>query len=107
MSTCIAAVALARAEAGHRDTINDVPSWQWQIWWGDLRPYCPDALSPPLERRRANALNVEIGQPLQRCKVRSPDGRGLAWLLSGGSPLAYGLCERAHCPRCGGANAGR
>ena len=94
MSTCIAAVALARAEAGHRDTINDVPSWQWQIWWGDLRPYCPDALSPPLERRRANALNVEIGQPLQRCKVRSPDGRGLAWL----APRVRALRARSLSP---------
>jgi hypothetical protein len=46
-------------------------------------------------------LNVEVGQPHPRCLMRSPDGRGMAWIWSGGSVLAYGLCEGCACPRTG------
>jgi hypothetical protein len=77
-----------------------VPPWQWEgEYWGDLAAECPDRIMPELPRRRANALNLEVGQPRARCKQLAPDGRGLAWLMSGGSPLAYGRCECAACPR--------
>lgn len=59
---------------------------------------CRSHIEPRLERRPANALNIEIGSPLPRCTRKSPDGRGLAWLLSGGSPLAYGHCTPLACP---------
>jgi hypothetical protein len=59
---------------------------------------------PELERRRANALNVEIGSPSPRCTQKSPDGLGLRWWLSGGSLLSYGVCDVRNCPekRSGG-----
>ena len=59
---------------------------------------CPHRRSLPLERRPANALNVEPIQPLDRCMMQCPDGRGAAWSLSGGSILAYGMCTRRSCP---------
>lgn len=61
------------------------------------RELCGSCVEPVLERRPVNGLCVEIGSPAARCKLKSPDGRGLAWLLSGGSVLAYGLC-RMPCP---------
>lgn len=49
-------------------------------------------------RRPANALNVETGFfPAKRCLLKSPDGRGLVWYLSGGSLFAYGQCNK-RCP---------
>jgi hypothetical protein len=52
-------------------------------------------------RRPANALNIEIGAPADRCLMRPPGGwregrSNMAWLLSGGSVLSYGLC----CGEC-------
>ena len=66
--------------------------------FGEYSAGCPDRIDLGVERRPANALNVEIGQPMPRCQQQSPDGRGLAWLWSGGSPLAYGQCCRSACP---------
>lgn len=60
---------------------------------------CRSRLEPSLERRRVNGLNIEIGSTLPRCTRKSPDDRGLVWLLSGGSPLAYGHCTPSACPR--------
>lgn len=62
------------------------------------REQCPNRVEPATERRPVNGLNVEIGSPAPRCTRKSPDGRGLIWLLSGGSILAYGRCG-AVCPR--------
>jgi hypothetical protein len=59
---------------------------------------CPFRKVPDLERRRANALNVEIGSPSPRCTQKSPDGRGLLWWFSGGSLLSYGVCDIRNCP---------
>lgn len=70
---------------------------------------CGERLDVPLERRPANALNVEIGQPLPRCRLRTPpewsgfDPRGARWLLSGGSPLILAPCSRSRCPKLTGA----
>ena len=65
---------------------------------------CPERIVIPVERRRANALNVEIGRPLARCKLRPPTewgGRdmGARWLLSGGHPLIFDPCSATECPR--------
>jgi len=60
-------------------------------------------------RRPANALNVEIGAPAPRCKLkpvpewecREPkSGPSLVfrWLASGGSPLVLQKCE-SPCPK--------
>lgn len=67
--------------------------------FGEYSEGCPDKLGIPIERRPANALCVEYMEPAPRCKQQSPDGRGSIWLLSGGSPLAYGRCCRSQCPR--------
>lgn len=75
--------------------------------WGEFSAGCGHRAQPELERRPANALNIEIGTPAARCLARPPDGRGvtrdgstLAWLRSGGSLLAYGRCAPGpHCAR--------
>jgi hypothetical protein len=60
---------------------------------------CPALWELEVERRPGNALNLEVGQAADRCSLQSPDGRGLAWELSGGSKLAYGACCASACPR--------
>lgn len=74
--------------------------------WGEYSEGCLAKQTPPLERRPVNGLNIEIGQPMPRCTLQPPDGRGitrdgstLAWLHSGGSLLAYGRCTRDTCPK--------
>ena len=62
------------------------------------RTSCPHRMELDVERRPANALNIEIGTPVPRCKLKSPDGRGMIWILSGGSRLAYGVCSNV-CPK--------
>ena len=66
---------------------------------------CAHAIEMEMERRPANALNLEIGQPLTRCRLKTPDHWGGAdpkaarWLLSGGSPLVLGYCACSACPK--------
>ena len=82
--------------------ISDVPEDQFAFWFSEIAPLCPDRVVPDLIPRKANALNIEFAGPrIARCKMRSPDGRGLAWLLSGGDITAYGFCVQTHCERCG------
>lgn len=65
---------------------------------------CPSRIALPIARRPANALNIEIGAPMARCRLRTPaewgevDPRGARWLGSGGSPLVLGTCCAARCP---------
>jgi hypothetical protein len=98
----IARLTLDRAASGLPPTLRDldaVPACQWEIYFTELSPLCPSSLKPiPVKQR--NALRVEMLPSREpRCSRRSPDGRGLAWLLSGGEPLAYGLCLLSRCPR--------
>ena len=97
----IAQLILDRHESGAstHEEFKLLPAWQMDERFSDLSPRCPSRRAPALERRPANALNVEIGSPQTRCLLRSPDGRGLAWLASGGSLLAYGTCSYVDCPR--------
>lgn len=74
--------------------------------WSQVRQACGSCKTPDLERRPANALNIEIGTPAARCLLQPPDGRGvtrdggtLDWLRSGGSLLAYGRCSLEGCPK--------
>jgi hypothetical protein len=66
---------------------------------------CGDRMDLPLQRRPVNGLNVEIGQPISRCRQRTPenwgtfDPRGARWLASGGDAMILGSCNRAQCPR--------
>jgi hypothetical protein len=65
---------------------------------------CQKLIQLGVPRRPANALNVEVGQPLDRCRLKTPEHWGDAdpeaarWLLSGGSPLVLGMCTPNNCP---------
>ncbi len=71
--------------------------------WPTLRASCCFRIDFGIERRPANALNVEIMTPLSRCRQKLPEhwtGTGasaLRWLGSGGSALVFGHCSRP-CP---------
>ena len=97
----LARLTLDRAEAGLdvSSELAAVPAAQWDVYFPELLRVCPDRREMGVERRPANALNLEIGAPQARCLQRAPDGRGLAWLWSGGELLAYGCCDRGGCPR--------
>lgn len=66
---------------------------------------CGQLVSADFLRRPANALNVEVMQPMPRCRRKMPEhwsGTGtssLRWLASGGSPLVFGRCTPANCPQ--------
>lgn len=49
-------------------------------------------------RRKGNHLNIEYMGGGTYCTLQSPDGRGAAWLLSGGAIEAYGQCYEYRCP---------
>ena len=64
---------------------------------------CPYRLEIALERRPANALNIEISKPADRCIQKRPGHwpescTALRWLGCGGSALVFGACQRAGCP---------
>lgn len=65
---------------------------------------CPYRIQPPIIRRPGNALNIEIGKPLPRCRLKTPKNWGDAdptasrWINSGGTPEIFGTCL-GNCPR--------
>lgn len=97
----LAQLIIDRHEAGKsiEKEFAELPSFQMDVRFEDLSPICPSRMALDVERRPGNALNIEIGTPVPRCSQKSPDGRGLTWLRSGGSPLAYGVCAHHDCPR--------
>ena len=99
----LARLALERLQRGLSAELDGIPTWQWAIYFEELSPRCPSSLAVvPGEAfaRQRNALRVElVPSTAPRCSRRPPDGRGLAWLLSGGSALAYGACCAVKCPR--------
>jgi hypothetical protein len=69
---------------------------------------CPHRVDVALPRRRANALNVEVGTPLPRCILMPPEDwphpiSVLRWLASGGTPFVLGVCTPKCCPGCSNA----
>lgn len=99
MMATAAQATIDRAAAGLAFDISDVPSFQWGVYWDELRKICPSSIAV-VPRPQRNALRIEILPSTEpRCSRRSPDSRGLAWLLSGGDPLAYGECCEHRCPR--------
>lgn len=69
----------------------------------DLPATCPYRVEVALTPRPVNGLNVEIGQPIDRCTMRPPEhwpatASVLRWLGSGGSALVLGACSALHCP---------
>ena len=95
-----AQLAIDRAQHGLdvKAEVALLPAWQWDDRWPDLAPLCGASLPVHHEPHR-NAWRIEVPQANPRCLYRSPDGRGADWLNSGGSPLAYGRCERSKCYR--------
>ena len=93
-------LAVYRASRGIdvRAEVAGLPAWQWDIHWTDLAPLCGASLHVH-HRPHRNAWRIEVPQAEPRCLYLSPDGRGTAWVDSGGSVLAYGICQRAHCYR--------
>ncbi len=86
---------------------DEIPAFQWEIYFADLAPLCPSRIEGERRGLQRNALRVELlpsGDP--RCAKQSPDGRGRAWLWSGGSPTAYGPCCLTGCPRAGQTGRG-
>lgn len=65
---------------------------------------CDQRIELGVPPRRANALNLEVGQPMTRCRMRTPEHWGDAdpgarrWIGSGGSLLVFGHCEPGACP---------
>ena len=99
----LARLVLERLQRGLSADLDVIPPWQWAIYFEELSPRCPSSLAVvPGEdfARQRNALRVElVPSTAPKCSRRPPDDRGLAWLLSGGSALAYGACCAAKCPR--------
>lgn len=97
-----AQLSIDRAAAGLDPEVENVPAYQWELRFFELAPLCPSIRYPqkgidyPFQR---NALRSEIIPSAGRCLEQSPDGRGLAWMWSGGSVLAYGCCALSTCPR--------
>lgn len=99
----LARLALERVARGLQADLDVIPPWQWAIYFEELSRLCPSSLAVVAGddfARQRNALRVElVPSTAPRCSRRPPDGRGLAWLLSGGSALSYGACCAAKCPR--------
>lgn len=83
-----------------RALLAGVPQQQWSVPGGhfdDLAQHCCNRVDIRREPRFMNRLSINVMAPQPRCLFRSPDGRGLAWMKSGGELEAYGRCEQAHC----------
>lgn len=92
---------IADGQAVSPEDIEAIPKWQWEIYGPEIADVCPmrvkrdDRVS--LQR---NALRCDFAwaDPQPRCSLQSPDGRGYAWLNSGGPVSAYGACKWRACP---------
>jgi hypothetical protein len=72
------------------------------VTYDAIRPSCKARIELATPRRRANALNLEVGQPADRCSYKTPahwpEGMWLRWIGSGGDATVLGTCSR-DCPR--------
>lgn len=71
--------------------------------FAEMRRTCGARVESPVERRRANALNLEFIKPSDRCLNQPPShwpegAWALRWIHSGGSPLVLGECSAQSCP---------
>lgn len=83
---------------------NAIPAWQIVLRFDDLASRCPYRLDLGVPPRKANALNVEVGQGMPRCRLRTPehwgdaDQCGARWIGSGGHLAVFGMCSCSGCP---------
>ena len=103
----IGIVTLALAHFANGDvaagqlTLDSMPPgarWQLDLRFGEVAAVCRHRLVVASHRRPGNRLVVEHVAPLPRCVQQAPDGRGAAWLASGGEVAVYGACCLANCP---------
>lgn len=78
--------------------LDELSPAEWAARWVELSDVCPSRIAPKPLRWDPLRLVVLPSSEI-RCSEKSPDGRGLRWLLSGGDPIAYGRCARSDCPR--------
>lgn len=101
----IVQLALDNHAAGHGDAAQQVLDSisaggrrQVELRFGEVAAICQHRIEARQESRPGTRLVVEHVAPLPRCVQQAPDGRGAAWLASGGSVLAYGTCCVTGCP---------
>lgn len=68
---------------------------------------CDSRMEQPVGRNVVNGLRIEVPQPQARCINKPPvntfglEADAFRWLGSGGSELAFGVCDVNDCPlRC-------
>lgn len=97
------AISPATPQSEREALVFAVPAWQWAgPLWPELARHCGARASvelSPYNSDDAFGIRPEAGLS-PRCLERSPDGRGMAWLQSGGPLADYGACSRSRCPRC-------
>lgn len=65
---------------------------------------CGSRMELATPRNRVNGLRVEVGTPSPRCFLKPPENtygvkaNPVSWLGSGGSVLAFGVCDVNDCP---------
>jgi hypothetical protein len=89
-------------DSGREDEANalmrSVPLFQLEAYWEEVQRMCDQRRESKVAPRPVNGFNVETSKAADRCLSQSPDGRGLIYLQSGGSLLAYGVCCSSKCP---------
>ena len=98
-------LALAHFDNGHAaagqqvlDGMQPGARWQLDLHFGAVAAVCRHRITVERPPRPGNRLCIEHVAPLPRCGQQAPDGRGAAWLASGGDVAAYGVCCLAGCP---------
>lgn len=80
------------------DGISAGGRWQVELRFDQVATICQHRIEARQEPCPGNRLCIEHVMPAPRCLRQSPDGRGAAWLMSGGDGAAYGPCQLATCP---------
>ena len=80
------------------DTLDTGARWQVDLRFSEVEAICVHRVTVEQEPRNGNRMAIETWPVMPRCMRQSPDGRGAAWILSGGSPLVYGRCCLSECP---------
>ena len=80
------------------DTLDTGARWQVDLRFSEVSAICSHRLTVEQEPRSGNRMAIETWPATPHCMRQSPDGRAAAWLLSGGSALAYGRCCLSQCP---------
>lgn len=101
----VVTLALAHFDNGHaaagQQVLDSMPAgarWQLDLRFAEVATVCRHRLAVERQPRPGNRLCIEHVAPAPRCVQQAPDGRGAAWLASGGDVAAYGACCPTGCP---------